>query len=251
MHIVPMIIKEKIQLLIKRYGERNTNLQNNPLVSVRIPTWNRSHILADRAIRSVISQTYKNWELCIAGDYCTDDTEEILKKISDKFNCQIVWSNLSERTKEDQEFLKDPKMRWFTGPVRATNEATRLCSGDWIAHLDDDDSWTPDHLQTMLDFAIKGNYELVSSAYDGNGKKVGAENGIGGCQTWLMRRYIAEIFQYDKNCYKKKWNRVSDTDVAERMRKAGVRIGYLDKITAIVKPRPGETEIGLRAYQHR
>ena len=132
--------------------------------------------------------------------------------------------------------------------MRATNEATKLCSGDWVAHLDDDDQWTEDHLQKMLDFANEGNYELVSSAYDGNGKKVGAENGIGGCQTWLMRRYIAEIFQYDKNCYKKKYNRVSDTDVAERMRKAKVRIGYLDEITAIVKPRPGETEIGLKAY---
>jgi glycosyltransferase involved in cell wall biosynthesis len=245
MQIVPRTIKEKFKL----YGKRNTYLQGNNSISVRIPTWNRSHILADRAIRSVIGQTYKNWELCIAGDYCTDNTEEILKKISDKFNCKIVWSNLPERTEEEKEFLKDPKMRWFTGPVRATNEATRLCSGDWVAHLDDDDSWIPDHLQTMLDFAIKGNYELVSSAYDGNGKKVGAEDGIGGCQTWLMRRYIADIFQYDPKCYKKKWNRVSDTDVAERMRKAGVRMGYLDKITAIVKPRPGETEIGLKAYK--
>ena len=251
MHIVPMIIKEKIQLLIKRYGERNTNLQGDNFVSVRIPTCNRSHLLVDRAIRSVLKQTYDFYEICIAGDHCIDDTEEVLKKIDEFCHHRLIFVNLPERNKEEQELIKDPETRWFMGPVRATNEATKLCSGDWVAHLDDDDSWTPDHLQTMLDFAIKGNYELVSSAYDGNGKKVGAENGIGGCQTWLMRRYIAEIFQYDKNCYKKKWNRVSDTDVAERMRKAGVRIGYLDKITAIVKPRPGETEIGLRAYQHR
>jgi hypothetical protein len=100
----------------------------------------------------------------------------------------------------------------------------------------------------MLDFAQKGNYELVSSAYEGNGKKIEAENGIGGCQTWLMRKYIADIFPLREDCWKNKWNKVSDTDVAERMRRAGVRTGYLNYITAIVKPRPGETEIGLKAY---
>lgn len=247
MHIVQRIT-EKIKLLIKRYENRNTYPCINPLVSIRIPTHNRCELLVNRAICSVLKQTFKNWELVIAGDHCIDKTEEVLSKISKEFKVPITWSNLPERSREEQELIKDPKIRWFMGPVRATNEATRLCGGEWVAHLDDDDIWTLDHLQTMLDFANKGNYEMVSSAYEGNGKKVEAEDGIGGCQTWLMRKYIAEIFQYDPKCYKKKWNKVSDLDVAERMRKAGVRIGYLNYITAIVKPRPGETEIGLKAY---
>ena len=77
--------------------------------------------------------------------------------------------------------------------------------------------------------------------YNVNGKL------IGGTQTWLYRGYL-KFMKYNPDCWRKKWNKVNDTDLQERMVNAGVRIGYLDEITAHVRPRPGETEVGLRAY---
>ncbi len=134
------------------------------------------------------------------------------------------------------------------GPVRATNKATELCSGEWIAHLDDDDSWTPDHIEALLYYALNCNLEFVSGDYiaENNGQR---EVRSGGCQTWLYKKYVADIFKYDPNCWKKKWNRVSDLDVYERMERAGVRMGHLDKVVAYVLPRPGEKTIGLEAYK--
>jgi hypothetical protein len=140
------------------------------------------------------------------------------------------------------------------GPVRPTNKATELCRGDWIAHIDDDDIWTEDHLEKLFKFAKQGRYEFVSSGLlrvkDGKKESVYEENGYGGCQTWLYRKYVADIFKYNPNCYKKKWNRVSDIDVAERMKSAGVRMGFLKELTAIILPRPGEIKIGYDAIRN-
>jgi len=218
--------------------------EENPLVSVRIPTKNRAELLLKRAIASVMVQTYKNIEIVVVGDNCTDETEEMLRRLNYP---RILWHNLPPRSKEEQELLKDPEIRWFMGPVRATNKANELISGKWIAHLDDDDIWTKDHIEVLLRFAQKGDYEFVSAGYVA--EKYGKRQIVqGGCQTWLYRSYL-KIFKYNKNCWKKKWNRVSDTDVFNRMKKAGVRMGVLNKIVAYVLPRPGEETIGLEAYK--
>jgi len=240
MPTVQRTIREIISLEYARQKHIG-DISSNPLVSVRIPTINRSSLLIERAIASVLSQTYKNKEIVVVGDHCTDDTSEKLK------GKKVIWYNLPERNSYEKELLKDPKIRWFMGPVRATNKATELCSGDWIAHLDDDDTWTNDHIEELLKFAIKGNYELVYGDYEEEryGVKKVVENG---CQTWLYRKYVADIFKYDSNCWKKSWDRVSDIDVFKRMENAGVRIGHLKKVMAYVLPRPGEQTIGLQAY---
>ena len=54
---------------------------DNPLVSVYVPTYNRSELLLDRAVKSVLAQTYSNFEFIIIGDSCTDNTEHLVKQI--------------------------------------------------------------------------------------------------------------------------------------------------------------------------
>ena len=57
----------------KKYSKHYKNL-NNPKISICIPTFNRAELLMERAVESVFSQTYKNFELIIVGDHCTDNT---------------------------------------------------------------------------------------------------------------------------------------------------------------------------------
>ena len=245
---------EKLKLEIARIIERNSYNEQTPLVSVRIPTLNRADLLRERALTSVLRQSYKNLEVMIVGDHCTDHTEDIVRETA--LRAASHWKtaaikfrfyNLPERTKEEQEFLKDPEMRWFIGPVRPNNKANELLTGKWIAHLDDDDTWTDNHILDLLKFAQEGNYEFVSANY--LAEREGTEKIIAdGGQTWLFRSYL-KLFKYDKNCWKKKWNRVHDIDFYERLKKAGVRMGHLDKVVAFVRPRPGQDTIGLSAYK--
>jgi glycosyltransferase involved in cell wall biosynthesis len=222
-----------------------------PIISVRIPTKNRAELLCERALASVFYQTYRNLEIVVVGDCCDDNTYVFLNRIRSPFHIEFI--NLPERCYQEQELMKDPEIRWFMGPVRATNNATELCQGEWIAHLDDDDIWTPDHIERSLDFALKGNYDFVSSSYirKNNGKYeiIKDTDGIGGCQTWFYKTELAKRFPYNPDCWKNKTNRVSDTDVAERIRKSGCRIGFLDEVGAYVLPRPGEEFVGLKAYK--
>lgn len=239
-----MIMNDIIRLNLARQKNAG-NYETNPKVSVRIPTLNRSGLLMDRSIPSALGQTYRNIEVVIIGDHCTDDTENVLRTI--KTRIPIIWHNLEERSRSEKNLLKDPEIRWFMGPVRATNKATELCSGEWIAHLDDDVFWTPDHVEELLRFAQKGDYELVYGDYveERYGKKTTIENT---CNAWILKKYVADIFKLDPDCWKKEWDRVSDIDVFLRMKSAQVRMGHLKKVIAYVLPRPGEETVGHEAY---
>ena len=148
------------------------------------------------------------------------------------------------------------KDEWLLGPTRAANYALSQCKGDWIARNDDDDIWTPDHLEKLLRFAQQGNFEFVSASQewqypDRTERKtwqddMGIIERIGGIQTTLYRSYL-KCFKFNKHCWRKSWNRNNDIDLPLRMYQAGVRMGFLDEIVTRVLPRPSETEIGLKA----
>jgi hypothetical protein len=66
-------------------------------------------------------------------------------------------------------------------------------------------------------------------------------------QTWLYRNYLRS-FKYNINCWRKSYFRVNDTDLGQRFYLSGVRIGFLNRVTAMIRPRPDEKFIGSRAY---
>ena len=235
---------------------------DDTLVTVYIPTFNRLELLLDRALPSVRAQTYENLEIIVAAHGCTDATLERVDAIRYLADPRIRLLNVPRK----QTYPPTAENHWYAGPVAPCNAALKEASGDWIARLDDDDTWTEDHIAKLLRFAQDGNYEFVSSAYEvekiRHGRAAlteiihddGAHYGypgvakVGGVQTWLYRSYL-RFMRYNPDCWRKSWNRVNDTDLVDRFRKAGVRIGHLDEVTVIIKPRPGEIEIGLKAYQ--
>ena len=238
----------RLKLARLRYDYLYSNPDEYPLISVYVPTYNRGQLLVDRAVKSVLEQTYKNFEFIIIGDCCTDNTADLISQIDDP---RLRFYNLPQKS---GGYPDTPECRWFAGPVVAANKALKSIQGKWIARLDDDDIWTPDHLEVLLRFAQRGNYEFVSAVYIAErfGKKivVDAENDhprIGGTQTWLYRSYLC-FFKYNIHCWRKKWDKVNDTDLQNRIYKAGTRMGFLNQVVAYVLPRPGEDTIGLEAY---
>ncbi|WP_162785539.1 glycosyltransferase family 2 protein [Polynucleobacter necessarius] len=266
LHEVYYSIVEPTRLKIERLRSEHLYKNHNekPLVSICVPTYNRADILIERAVKTALSQSYKNIELIIVGDHCTDNTAELLSKVQDP---RLRFYNLPTR---HRKYPKNIENHWFVGGAVPTNEAMRLANGTWIARLDDDDTWTDDHIEKLLHFALKGDYEFVSGLYaeerfgvrkvvDGvhaldeyftRSKKENYKNSpkIGGVSTWLKRTYL-RFMEYNIDCWRKDWNRVWDIDLALRIYDSGARIGFCDEVLAYVLPRPGETSVGLEAYK--
>ena len=227
------------------------SLKITPLISILIPTYNRGDILKERAIKSVLQQTYLNFEVIIIDDDSNDGTFKTVSEVSDP---RIKYVKIK---RDKYRYPNKAIYHWFAGPVEALNVGLRLVKGSWIARIDDDDNWTPDHLEKLINFALKENFEFVSSDIQIRGHQ-GIElvsgfddprdpTGIGATQTWLYKAEFA-FFKYNINCWRKSYFRVNDTDLQHRMWRAGLKIGYLDEVTAYIEPRPDETLVGSQAY---
>ena len=263
-------ISEPVKLKILRYffASKYENFKGNePLISVYVPTFNRSKILIDRAVTSVLEQSYKNFEFVIVGDICTDNTEQQLKKVNDK---RIKFINLVY--KKSKVFKNNKEALWMAGNVRAANYASNLCKGEWLARIDDDQIWTKDHLETLLNFSNKNNLEFCSALHEGivDGKKIHDKGvscysdyfktknlkkkikfndpRIGDIASWFYRSYIKN-FKFNENCWRKSYNRVNDIDLVVRLISIGVEFGYIHKLIGFNHPRPGEKHVGFKAVQ--
>ena len=106
----------------------------NNLVSIVTPTFNRAYILTT-AIKSILSQTYKNWEMIIIDDGSTDNTKELVLSFEDKRIKYLYQKN--------------------AGPSAARNKAPLTAKGEWIAYLDSDNELLPNYLEVMIDWITK------------------------------------------------------------------------------------------------
>lgn len=104
---------------------------DQPLVSVVIPTYNRSKELS-RAIKSVLSQTYQNFEILVVDD----GSEEDLRIVCDSFNDNRI------------RFYRNEQ---HTNANVARNRGIKEAKGEYIAMLDSDDEYMPHHLQRRIE----------------------------------------------------------------------------------------------------
>lgn len=130
------------------------------LVSIIMPSYNTEQFIAE-TIRSVLAQTYANWELIIVDDCSTDHTDDVVS-----------------------EFLGDERIRYLknehnSGAAVSRNRALREARGKWIAFLDSDDLWLPDKLEKQVAFMENHDYHFSYTNYieidelsNPNGKRV-------------------------------------------------------------------------------
>lgn len=133
--------KEIMEILAK---EDNRELIDG-LISIVMPSYNASEYI-EKAIKSVIAQTYGKWELIIVDDCSTDNTVEIVNG----FN--------------------DPRIRFFkndvnSGAAISRNRALRESKGRYVAFLDSDDVWVPEKLEEQLNYMIDNDYAFTYTDY--------------------------------------------------------------------------------------
>ena len=237
------------QLLLhaRRSFECQREQPQRPLVSVTIPTYNRGRLLAVRTLPSVLNQTHENLEIVIVGDCCEDDTEERIARLADP---RIRFCNLPERGR----YPEHPLHRWMVAGSVPVNRALQLARGEWLAYLDDDDVFTPDHIETLLAFAVRGDYELVFGRHKyEKAPGVWAEHGGPRMPTGHLRArrddtvvphssvmYRSYLRSFEYLLHSWRYGLPADYLLWRRMGRAGVRAGFLDQVVSLGPLRPGE-----------
>ena len=103
------------------------NTKLTPLVSIIIPTYNHARFIS-KSLKSVINQTFENWEAIVVDNHSTDDTDKILNQyIDSRIKYLKIYNN---------------------GIIaKSRNHGIKEAKGEWIAFLDSDDWWTRDKLE--------------------------------------------------------------------------------------------------------
>lgn len=111
-----------------------------PKVSVVLATFNRAHLL-DRAIHSVLNQTFQDFELIVVDDGSKDDTQSVVSSFVGK----------------GIKYVRNQKNM---GPSAARNIGIKLALGEYIAFQDSDDLWMPQKLEKQIQYFEKAQPEV-------------------------------------------------------------------------------------------
>lgn len=201
-----------------------------PLVTVRIGTYDGDELLCERALASVRRQSYERWEAIVVCDGRQESTARRIAALGDaRIRCV--------QRPRNGPYPGDAQARWLVAGAHPFNEAFALARGAWIAPIDQDDEWTEDHLEVLLDAARRTRAEVV---YGVARVRVGSE-GETYFGAWPARRsdfgFQAAIhhaaltaFLYDANAHLTR--EPADWNLARRMLEAGVRFEFIERIVS-------------------
>lgn len=123
--------------------------QHKPFFSIVLATYNRAYCI-DKAIKSVLKQNFKNWELIIVDDGSTDNTDEVVSK-----------------------FLNDKRIKYIkleknSGVNVARNNGYKIALGEWIFDLDSDNELTNDGLNKRFEVINKIKFPIIKFCVESN-----------------------------------------------------------------------------------
>ena len=104
---------------------------NNDIISIVIPTFNNAKFIV-KALKSIINQSYENWEAIVVDNNSADNTFKIVSNFNDT---RIKYLKI-----ENHGII-----------AKSRNLGIKVAKGEWIAFLDSDDWWTEDKLKICLD----------------------------------------------------------------------------------------------------
>jgi hypothetical protein len=202
--------------------------EREPLVSVVIPTYDRGDLLVTRAIPSALDQTYTNVEIVIVGDGAPDGTG---RQIADLADGRIRYMNLSYRG----PYPEDRRDFWHVAGVPARNAAVAWARGVWIAPLDDDDAFHPDHIAHLLGRAQRDQLEVVYGRLrcvmnDGTEFTLGAYPPTVGQFGWQGAMFHSGLGFFEMELADELFFSPADWALCRRMLRTGVRFGMVDEV---------------------
>lgn len=116
------------------------------LVSIIMPSYNASRFIAE-SIKSVLAQTYQDWELLVVDDGSSDNSVDIINSY----------------------MSGDKRIKLFQGghhgAAEARNIGIRQAEGRYVAFLDSDDVWVPTKLELQINFMKQGGHAFIFSNY--------------------------------------------------------------------------------------
>ena len=212
--------------------------EHEPLVTIRIASYRKTEELVDVAIASVLAQTYERFEIVVVNDGPNPTTERAIAGLGD---ARIRYVELPVRS----HYPKDPHWRWMVAGSPGMNLSTALARGTWIAPIDDDDEFTPDHLERLLALAQSSQAELAYGALVQRNTVNGTEARIFSdppqisqfsFQGALYLGLLRDIFQYDEQSWLV--GEPGDWNLIRRMSAAGVRMAATPDVVAIMNQVP-------------
>jgi glycosyltransferase involved in cell wall biosynthesis len=191
--------------------------EQNSLVSVIIPTYNRAN-LVQRAIKSVLNQTYKNIEIIVVDDGSEDNTEEVVRAFNDERIKYI-------RNKENK------------GVAASRNIGLKFSKGEYITFLDSDDEFLPEKIEKQLKFLKqRGELDFVvcESCKKNENDEIKTRRKMHSLLQVLIKKDAFEkIGNFDENFYF-----ADDTDILVRMEHF-LKYDKINEILVIIHKTPG------------
>lgn len=120
------------------------------LVSIIVPVYNAEKFIL-QTVLSVEAQTYKNWELLLVADSCTDNTVQVLNEYLEQPGHERIRLILQEKN---------------SGAAAARNRGLAEAKGRLIAYLDADDLWVPEKLEKTVQFLETMDAGFVFTGYE-------------------------------------------------------------------------------------
>jgi hypothetical protein len=205
----------------------------DPLVTVRIASYENTELLIDRALASALAQTHRNVEVVIVNDGPDKRTRAAIERIADP---RVTYLEFPFRSKYPESTVH----RWYVAGAPGMNEAAQRASGRWIAPLDDDDEFSPDHVANLLALARAERAELVYGALDrldvvdGTRDRIYAFPPERGGFSFVGAMYHAGLrfFEYDPESWQV--DEPADWDLARRMLASGVRVASTEAVVGTV-----------------
>jgi hypothetical protein len=201
--------------------------EDEPLVSVIIPTYLEWPLLRDRSIPSVLEQTYERWEVLVVGDAAPDETRRVVESFGDE---RIRFVNLPYRG----PYPEDPRSAWLVSGTMPWNTGIALAKGRWIGANGDDDALRPSHLESLLACARRERAEvpyglLHSCEPDSDGKMLGTfppAHGQWGMQAALFHAGLRFLPLEPSDWV---FGVPNDWSLADRMLRIGVRFAMIEE----------------------
>jgi GT2 family glycosyltransferase len=222
-------------------------LAYQPRISILVPVYNTIHPWLEKALDSVLSQTYPNWELCICDDNSTEDRIRETLCLYERLDARI-------RVK----YLEENK-----GIAGATNHALSLAGGEFVGLLDHDDELAPNALFEVVGLLqYHPDADLIYSdedKIDESGKRTNPHFKMGWSLDLAMScNYMNHFSVYRRSLleeiggWRMGFDGAQDLDLVQRFSERTDKIYHIPKILYHWRAVSGSTAVGAQSkpYTH-